>query len=647
MTQKPVVRVTTDGRVRVSDGFVNMAANLGVAGRDKAASSGFVYIPIQHYELINAYRQSWLAQKMIDIVPEDATRNWRQWQADADAVTALEKLEKKHKLKQKYKDALRLSRLTGGAALYYSIRGQLPSEPLDLDRIRPGDLQNVVLFSRYNLQCNRVVLKLDDPRFGEPEMFQLSGIGTAATEIHPSRLAIFNGANVPGTVGTAWNWGDPLLQAVFETVKQTEAFPANVVSLLYEANIDILTIPNLMETMSDPGGPGELPGDIRMATYLKLVAQIKGNNGMLILEGGDQSDGMGGTGKTEFERKAISFAGISDLWDKIMQVATAAADVPMTRLWGRSPGGMNATGESDNINYYQNVNSLQSNEIEECTSNLEEVLIRDAMGGERNPDIHYTWKPLYEESSQSRVDRGTKTVEMIAKLKDTELFPEDTLQSIAKNALVETGALPGIEAAIDEHGLDKTADDEKKLAEALASQALAGKQQQEQQPNGRTAANVVPIRDGKTAPLYVSRSVTNAKAIIRHYTEQGVEGLYDAEELHITVAYSRAALDWMKVSEPWQSTLTLAAGGPRAHEVFGKASVLELKAGELQWRHREIIDAGGSHDFDSYSPHISLGKDLDLEGVTPYQGEVELGPEIWEDIKDDEPPVQPPEVTTS
>lgn len=463
MSQKPTVRVTTDGRVRVQDGFMNVAAGLGVTGRDKSAGSSFVYMPMYHYELINTYRQSWLAQRLIDVIPDDATRNWRQWNAKTGDVTDIEKEEKRHRIKAKVNEAMRLARLTGGSALYLSVRGQEPSEPLDLDRVRKGDLLNVALFSRYSLDATGTVKDLEDPRFGEPAMFKLVGIdGNNGVEIHPSRLVLFNGPRVPLDVGSGWRWGDPLLQAIQQTILQTEAFPANVVSLLYEANVDILTIPRLMEMMNEPGG------DERVVTYLKTVASIKGNNKMLVLDGGDPSDAVGDAGETKFDRKTISFGGIDGIWDRIMQVMAGAAGIPVTRLWGRSPGGLNATGESDLTNYYQEVAALQSNEIEEALEALDECIIRSAMGS-KSDSIYFDWRSIYEESADTKVNRGKATAEIIKTLTETGLFPDETMQAIAKNAMVETGALPGMEAAIEEFGLEKDEDDEEALAAALAS----------------------------------------------------------------------------------------------------------------------------------------------------------------------------------
>ena len=53
----------------------------------------------------------------------------------------------------------------------------------------------------------------------------------------------------------------------------------------------------------------------------------------------------------DFDRVAIQFAGLADLMDKYQARLAMLGDIPMTRWANTSPGGLNATGESDLRNY--------------------------------------------------------------------------------------------------------------------------------------------------------------------------------------------------------------------------------------------------------------------------------------------------------
>ena len=82
---KPRVRLKADGNlIGISDSLVNITANLGT-GRDKASHTTYAAPVVDDYTLVNAYRGGWLPRKIVDIPPLDATRNWRNWQAQATA----------------------------------------------------------------------------------------------------------------------------------------------------------------------------------------------------------------------------------------------------------------------------------------------------------------------------------------------------------------------------------------------------------------------------------------------------------------------------------------------------------------------------------------------------------------------------------
>lgn len=152
---------------------------------------------------------------------------------------------------------------------------------------------------------------------------------------------------------------------------------------------------------------------------------------------------------------------------------------------------------------------------------------------------------------------------------------------------------------------------------------------------------------GKAFPrtLYICRYVQNGADIIRWAKEQGFKTTLPADELHVTVVYSKRPLDWMKVAPAWgggnqEGELIVAPGGPRLVEPLGTggAVVLLFKSDELEWRHESVIKQGASHDFNGYQPHITISwdaADVDLENIEPYQGKIVLGPEVFKEIDTD------------
>ncbi|TGP22305.1 MULTISPECIES: phage portal protein [unclassified Mesorhizobium] len=177
-------------------------------------------------------------------------------------------------------------------------------------------------------------------------------------------------------------------------------------------------------------------------------------------------------------------------------------------------------------------------------------------------------------------------------------------------------------------------DDEPKMDEVWqpATMAPAG---QEPKP-GQAETKATP------RSLYVCRKLLNTDAFLKWAHGQGFKNTLPADELHVTIAYSRARIDWLTVGENWvqnpKGTLTIAPGGPRVVEALGKdgaAIALLFASTDLSWRHMAIREAGASWDWPEYQPHVTITMDaagVDLDKVEPYRGELVFGPEIFEEV---------------
>ena len=146
------------------------------------------------------------------------------------------------------------------------------------------------------------------------------------------------------------------------------------------------------------------------------------------------------------------------------------------------------------------------------------------------------------------------------------------------------------------------------------------------------------LSDATPRSLYVHRPVLNADEIIAWAKEQGFKTTLPADDLHVTVAFSRTPIDWFKAGAAWSDEIEVTKGGPRALETFGDAKVLLFSNHHLHWRHQEFIEHGASWDHPEYQTHITISyaKDgPDLDRVEPFKGRILLGPEVFAEIKED------------
>jgi phage-related protein (TIGR01555 family) len=585
----------------VKDSLQNLVAGLGT-GRDKASHSHYAVPVMTDLELLNAYRGSWAARKGVNIPAVDACRNWRNWQADKKEIQLIEAEETRLNVASKILEAQIKARLFGGAAVFIGTGERDTASELNPERIGKGGIKYLTVMTRRQLTPTAIEQDPQSLRFGKPKAYRLPG---STVEIHPSRLVIFIGAEHPDPEiadGLQFGWGDSVLLSAMPAVKHYDETMANVVSLVYEAKIDVINIPNLMSSLQDKNYERSL------LERLRLAATAKGINGTLILDGLETHSS-----------KSASFSTLPEVIAKTEQGVAGAFDIPGTRMFGQSSTGLGANGEENTRNYYDNVSAQQGLVIKPAMSVLDECLIRSALGA-RPEEIHYAWAPLWQPTAKERADIGKTTADTIKVLADTKLWDGDALGQAATNLLVEQSVLPGLEAAVEEFGTADVEDEEAGVDGVVPSTKV--------------------INDAAPRTLYVSRKVTNGSEIVAWAKSQGFTSTLPAEDLHVTIAYSTELVDWMKVGESWsgdsKGLLKIAPGGARLIDKFGEGAVVLLfNSSELAWRHVSIIEAGASWDWPEYQPHITFTYEpgsVDLAAVEPYRGAIELGPEIFEEV---------------
>lgn len=141
-------------------------------------------------------------------------------------------------------------------------------------------------------------------------------------------------------------------------------------------------------------------------------------------------------------------------------------------------------------------------------------------------------------------------------------------------------------------------------------------------------------------PLYVSRPVVNADEIIAWYRDQGCTLMVAPEDMHVTVLYSKKPVDWDTMGD--SSDRLSVNGDARSVGPLGDegAVVMHIESDALSARHDELVSKGGSHDYDSYNPHITLSyKGEGYETANPFPGRIVLGPEKFEEIEKNQSPV--------
>ncbi len=428
MDKKPRYRRTADGRTIMLDGLTNVVANLGTS-RDKATFSTVTAADLDANTLVNTYRGSWAARKGVDIPALDSCRKWRDWQAQDAEVERIENEESRLNVRGQVLRARIAARLFGGCALLIGADVANPAKPLSLESVKQGGLKYLALVHRRMLGPGMIDEDPTSPYFGQPAYWDLNAGSRMVERIHPSRLVLFLGAQIPDTAyaPVQLGWGDSVLTAAIDTVLAFDGVAANIASLVFEAKVDTIGIPNFMQNLGDSGY------EQTILRRFALAETGKGINGTLIH---DAEEKLG--------QKQASFTSLPDILDRFAVNVCASFDIPITRFMGQSPAGLSSTGESDIRNYYDAISSQQELEMGPAMRMLDECLIRSALGA-RPPEVHYRWASLWQVSEKERAANGKTYADTIVALKGTGLFPDEPLAEAAVNLMTASGSMPGLE----------------------------------------------------------------------------------------------------------------------------------------------------------------------------------------------------------
>ena len=139
--------------------------------------------------------------------------------------------------------------------------------------------------------------------------------------------------------------------------------------------------------------------------------------------------------------------------------------------------------------------------------------------------------------------------------------------------------------------------------------------------------------------LYVSRPLLNGASVRAWARAAGFTTALPAADMHVTIAFSRAPVDWSRL-EPDRTPLTieLPGDGPQRVKRLGKAVVLRFAAPALAARWRAFRQAGASWDHPEYQPHVTLTyappdpAPTPIERIEPYHGPLRFGPERFKEV---------------
>ena len=438
-SRPPVRRVSPEELVRqarqVTDGYNNLIARLG---NDQANALGSSYysrgrLTGRWQELTTMYREDWLTKKIIDMPAEDMTKAWisMDTQMPQDAIRKVEREMRQYKVQKKFTDAIKWARLYGGSAAIILIDGQedMMHEPLDLRMIMPGTFRGLLVIDRWNgLEPSlEVVTDMADQDYGLPEFYEVTSTRGAnsvmdSVKVHHSRVIRFIGRELPyAEEESEMYWGASEMEHILDEIQKRNATSANIAQLVFQANLRVMKMSDLGQllAMSDERTQQELYSTVQAQNMLMT------SFGLQLMDASDS-----------FETHPYAFSGLNDIYQSFMSDVAGAAEIPATKLFGKSPDGMNATGESDLTNYYESIQQKQENMIRPGIEKLLPVLCVSALGKVPD-DIEVVFEPVESGTAAQKAELASKISTAVGGLYASDIINKAVaLKELRKSAYV-------------------------------------------------------------------------------------------------------------------------------------------------------------------------------------------------------------------
>jgi len=405
-------------RKQVQDSFQNPLARLGLGSNSLLEGTQY---PIQritrNYNLMNSlYRNSWIAKKIINAIPEDMCKKWFSISAELspEMQDRFDKLEQKTLIREKIVEGLTWGRLYGGAGAIMLIEGHedILDEPLELDDILPNSFKGLMVLDRWSgiYPGIELITDISDPEFGLPEFYDIKDInGDIKQKVHHSRVLRFIGRKLPFWEDqTEMHWGASELEHVYDELAKRDNTSWNIASLIFQANVLVNKVKDVDQMLAITDQ------QVQQDFYNIKTAQnqLRSSSAMMII--GEEDD---------ISALNYTFAGLNDIYESFALDVAGACDMPVTRLFGRSPAGMNATGESDENMYYDMISQQQESVLKPKLNKLLPVMFMSEFGKVPD-DLGIKFNPVKTPSDSETADLVAKKVAAIKDVCDSGIISQ-------------------------------------------------------------------------------------------------------------------------------------------------------------------------------------------------------------------------------
>jgi len=435
--RRQVQQQATDTAANTRDGFANLAARMGLGAQNVFSDGTYIFdlLTRNRIKLEAMYRGSWVVGAAVDSIAEDMTRAGISIKGDSEPEqieqmqVAMTRLGIWHSLLE----AIKWGRLYGGAVAMIVIDGQDPSTPLNVSTVGRGQFRGLRVFDRWQLQPSLQNIVVDGMDFGLPMFYDvISDVTTGQVSnvrIHHTRVIRQIGVQLPAYQAiTEQMWGESVVERMYDRLMAFDTATSGAANLIQKAHLRTVQIDKLREVLA-AGGKAE-ENLLQMFHHMRM---LQTNEGLTLLDKEDT-----------FQAHSYTFSGLSDMILQFGQQIAGATGIPLVRLFGQSPAGLSATGESDLRMYYDNVASQQESRLRDGLMRVLQVMHQSLFGTPAPQSFDFDFVALWQTSSKEKADISTAVTNTVVAAFNAGIISADVALQELKQSSESTGVFSNI-----------------------------------------------------------------------------------------------------------------------------------------------------------------------------------------------------------
>ena len=315
------------------------------------------------YNAMAIISQHWLVNKACETPAKDAVRNGYELvvldeeEVDQDVIKFMHAQDQKYQINNNMIELIKMGRVFGIRLLMFHIDSDDPEyyeKPFNLDGITPKSYKGIAQIDPFWVSPQLDTSAASDPAavdFYEPTWWIING-----RRLHRTHLIVFRTGHVPDVLKPTYFYGGVSIpQRINEKVYNAERTANEAPLLALTKRMDVWKMHKEEAQMNE-------------ASFIQAVSQqcyTRDNYGMKII-GAEE----------EMTRLDTSLADLDDVIKGQYEIVAAASNVPVTKLMGTSPKGMNSTGEYDESSYHEELRTIQEHDLTPFLKRHYEILIR-------------------------------------------------------------------------------------------------------------------------------------------------------------------------------------------------------------------------------------------------------------------------------